>query len=468
MRRELTVLGLVLCAVLCASCSSRGDRTARASAPAHIETWAYVDSCHGVGRRQTELIRHWVTYAETKCAATDPIAPAVCRKGARSYCIAISYIDPNLDWSKAGLGLTVPGCVRIGDRGCANEGWFVHDARTGRRLTWTNSNLGSAYLLNGGDPSLDRFIVGFTNRALARFSGLMVDDVGASTREQLYGDGRPFYTSSAELRSDAAVRQAHVRLADRLARSFLQIDNGLSVNPNNLPAFDLLGHPTAVVGLVSEGYPEDAANTLANWYSTGLDDIAHLENTPRLARDFIVLLGYNSRGSLAARRVQEATVMLGFEPGRIVDWGDLAQTRLGLAIWPEEGLYFEQPLQTMQDPSGLRCMNGLGGPCTHGHADLEVARGVNLHEQTGGAGVYRREFRRCFLRGVPIGGCAAIMNDTERPITISSTWLRQRYRHEITIDGGYVQAAGRLNIDGASFTPGVTAIAADDAALLSR
>jgi hypothetical protein len=467
MRRGLTLLGLVACAVLCAACSSDGPTT-RAVAPAHVETWAYVDSCHGVSQRQTELVRHWVTYAETKCAGADPIAPAACRTGARSYCVAISYLDPNLDWSRAGLGLTVPSCVRTDRRGCANEDWFVHDARTGRRLTWTASNLGSAWLLDGGDPSLDRFIVGFADRALARFRGLMVDDVGASTREQLYGNGHPSYASSAELHSDAAVRNAHVRLATELARSFLQIDNGLNVNPNNLPAFDLLDHPAAVVGLVSEGYPEDADNTLASWYSTGLDDIAYLENTPRLARNFIALLGYNSSGSMAARRVQEATVMLGFEPGRIVDWADLAQTKPGLAVWPEEGLYFEQPLETMRVPSGPRCMNGLGGPCVQGHADLQVARGTNLHEQTGGAGVYRREFRRCFLRGAPIGGCAAIVNDTDRAITISSSWLRGQYRHAITMAGGSVADGGRLKLDGADFTPGVTTIAADDAALLTE
>lgn len=440
---------------------------APAPPPNHIPTWAYVDSCDGVGRRQTGLVRQWVTYAETKCAEVHPIAPMICRAHGISYCTSISYIDPNLDWSEASLGLLVPRCIRQPNRACANESWFVHDARTGRRLTWTAPSLGSAYLLNGANPSYDAFVARYARRALAAFDGLMVDNVSASTAEQLYGSGDPVYTTSAELRSNAAVQQAHVRLAEELGPSFLQIDNGINMNPYTLPSFALLNHPKTVVGLVAESFPE-LTTGLASWYSTGLDDIAYLDDTPSLARNFIVLLGYNLVGSATARRVQEATVMLGFEPGKIVDWADLAMTKPGLAVWPEEGLYFEQPLESMQEPSGPRCLNGLGGPCAHGHADLRVALGAGRVEQAGGAGVYRREFGRCFLRSVPIGGCAAIMNDTNRTVTISGSWLRQRYRYEMTFDGGYVQTGGRLNVAGAAFTPGVTTIAPGDAALLSQ
>lgn len=386
----------------------------------------------------------------------------------------MSYIDTNLDWSRAGLGMAVPSCTRAkaDPATCANEAWFVHQPGyhdRQHRLTWTSATLGSAYLLDGADPSFDRFVVAYAHRTLSAFDGLMVDDVGASAAEQLYGDANPIYTSSDELRTDAAVQQSHVTLAGELAPSFLQVDNGLVVNPSDPPAFALLNRPAAVVGLVSESYPENSStNALASWYSTGLDDMAYLEHAPQLAKNFMVLLGYNSSGMLFARRVQEATVMLGFEPGKIVDWADLDEDKPGLAVWPEEGLYFTQPLQTMQMPSGPSCLNGLGGPCAHGHADLQVAAGANTHEQTGGAGVYRREFRECFLRGVPIGGCAAIMNDTNRPVAVSGSWLTQHYRHEVTMVGGELQFGGRLDIRGARFTPGATTIAPDDAVLLSR
>ena len=160
--------------------------------------------------------------------------------------------------------------------------------------------------------------------------------------------------------------------------------------------------------------------------------------------------------------------MLGFAPRQLVDWPDLDLNHAGLAVWPEEGLYFSDPLETMGMPTGPHCLDGLGGPCGHGHADLRVAAGTNASEQPDGAGVYRREFRRCYDRGRPIGGCAAIVNDTDAPVTIEGAWLRQRYRFEMTFAGGEVQSGGRLNIHGTPLLAGTTMIAPDDAALLSQ
>jgi hypothetical protein len=473
MRLASILLCSLTCLLACAGCGGAGRPPRAPRVPAHIETWAYVDPCHGVGSAQRRLVREWVTYAEAKCATGLGVAVGDCRARGVSYCTSVAYIDPNLDWSGAGLGMVVPSCMhgRAGVQACANEDWFVHKpGRTDRagRLTWKSPDIGSAYLLDGADASFDRFVTAYAHRVLSRFDALMVDDVGASTREQLFGDADPIYTSSEELRTDAQVQRDHVTLADDLAPRYLQIDNGLSVNPSSLPAFTLLNRPHQVVGLVAEGYPESLeSETVASWYSTGLDDIAYLEHAPQLAHDFVVLLGYNPSGSDAARRVQEATVMLGFEPGRIVDWADLDQNAPGPAVWPEEGLYFEQPVQTMQAPIGPACMNGAGGPCDHGHADLELALGSAADEQQGGAGVYRREFEHCFYAGRPIGPCAAIMNDTKRPEVAERSWLTQDYRYEITFAGGEVGRGGHLVLHGARFTPGRTTIAPDDAALLT-
>jgi hypothetical protein len=478
-------LAVLACAAACWACGACGAthhgadrqraaaRRAPASIPRHVETWAYVDSCHGVGRAEIGLVRRWVTFAESKCASDRWLAPAACATRGRRYCTSIAYLDPNLDWSEADLGLVVPSCTHPVPQAsaCGNEDWFVHlPGSTGQdsRLRWTSPDLGFAYLLDDAASGVQRFIAAYARRALADFDALMVDDVGASIREQFYGDADPIYTASDELRSDADVLREHATLAARLA-PFVQVDNGLSVNPFNLPAFPLLGRPRQVVGLVAEGYPESAMpNRLAEWYSTGLDDIAYLEHAPALRRDFIALLGYNARGSLAARRVQEATLMLGFEPGRLVDWEDLDTDRPGLAVWPEEGLYFTEPLQTMGMPSGPRCLDGLGGPCARGHADLQVAGGHNAEEQPGGAGVYRREFRACYLRGAPIGPCAAVVNDTEAPVVVRRSWLVQRYRHEIELDRGDVQAGGEVDVHGPEVIPGSTTIGPDDALLLSR
>jgi hypothetical protein len=456
---------------LVVSCGSVHRRLPPPVAPTHVATWAYVDACDGVGPAQVALVRTWVTYAEAKCANDHELAPDACHEGTKTYCTSVAYIDPNLAWTNAGQGFPIPRCVRAAHGACANEAWYVHGSTaTGgvARLRWTAPEFGVANLLNGSDPSLDSFVSAYAHRALSHFNGLMVDDVDASTQEQLFGSGIPKYLTSDELHSNAAVQADHVTLADAL-QPFVQIDNGLSVNPFTLPAFVLLNRPSDVVGLVAEGYPESGkTNSLDHWYSTGLDDLAYLETDRALDRDFVALLGYNPSGSMVARLVQEATLMLVFEPGRVVDWEDLQQDGPGLAVWPEEQLYFERPLETMRKPYGWACMDALGGPCFHGHADLQVAHGYNVDEQHRGAGVYRREFARCFLRGYAIGGCAALVNDTDRTVTAQQRWLKRSYRYTMTLVGGELEYGGWLVVHGPKFTPGVTTIGPDSALLLSR
>ena len=52
--------------------------------------------------------------------------------------------------------------------------------------------------------------------------------------------------------------------------------------------------------------------------------------------------------------------------------------------------------------SASGCLQGTGAYCASGgHNDIQVAPGV-----------YRREFKQCYNRGVLIGQCAAIVNTT--------------------------------------------------------
>jgi hypothetical protein len=151
-------------------------------------------------------------------------------------------------------------------------------------------------------------------------------------------------------------------------------------------------------------------------------------------------------------------VLLGYRPGHVVDWADLEQDSLDLAVWPEEGIYPTQPLESMAAPRGNGCLTGSGAVCSAGgHNDVQVAPGV-----------YRREFRTCYDHGAAFGGCAVIVNDTSRAVAVSPSWLHQLYLHQITLNGGDVQSGGTINTTGAVFIPGVTPLAAHDALLLAR
>jgi hypothetical protein len=225
------------------------------------------------------------------------------------------------------------------------------------------------------------------------------------------------------------------------------------VNPNLPPPFAMLGDPSTVNGVIAEGAPEDNG-TLVSYYSTMLDDMAYVDQTPN---DFIVLLSYDPSGSLQSRRVQAASVLLGYSPGHTVSWSDLETSSTRLAVWPEEGIVPTSPVQTMGAPGGTGCLAGTGAVCASGgHNDLQVAPGV-----------YRREFAACENQGVAFGACAVIVNTTGSPVTVQPGWLTQTYQHQVTMTGGDVQSGGTVNLAGAPFTAGATTIAPQDAAILT-
>jgi hypothetical protein len=185
-----------------------------------------------------------------------------------------------------------------------------------------------------------------------------------------------------------------------------------------------------------------------------LDEMGYIDHT---ANGFQVLLSYDSSGSLQGRRVQAATILLGYSTGHTVSWSDLEQNSNNLAVWPEEGIYPTNPVQSMAAPSGTGCFAGTGINCPNGgHNDIQVS-----------IGVYRREFGKCYNQGVAFGPCAAIVNDSGSSITVPASWLSQTYGHQITFSGVDVQSGGTIGLTGAGFSAGSTTIPANDAVLLA-
>lgn len=150
-------------------------------------------------------------------------------------------------------------------------------------------------------------------------------------------------------------------------------------------------------------------------------------------------------------------MLLGYSPGHLVDWADLETGSGNLAVWPEEGIYPTNPVQTMAAPHGSGCLAGNGQVCSGGgHNDLQVAPGV-----------YRREFGACYDQGTSFGECAAVVNTTSNAVTVKSSWLTQSYGHEITFNGGDVQSGGTVNLTGAGFNAGSGTVGPHSALLLA-
>jgi hypothetical protein len=415
----------------------------------HVPTWAFDDGCNGGSGASVSLVRGWLSYAESNCGAVGPDGKALtdCHAAGVTYCQAIQYLNANEIYGKGSVPIAAD----------AQENWWLHRPRTSDsagRLVKNGASWGHAYELDGSNHAVDAWFQNYVRGGFSSFDGLMMDDVAGSTDAQFYGTQA---SSSDEISSDGGVLAEHERMAAAMTRadgsSFLQIDNGINVNPYLPTTLPLLGDPSSVQGLIAEGDPI-SDGTVTSYYSTLLDDMSYVDAT---SNDFLVLLSYDQNGSLQARRVQAATVLLGYSPGHTVSWSDLEQNSNDLAVWPEQGIVPTEPVQSMAAPGGSGCLTGGGQVCSSGgHNDVQVA-----------SGVYRREFKSCYDQGVGFGACAAVMNDTANPVTVQGSWLTQSYSHQITMNGGDVQSGGTVELTGTGFTPGATTIPPHDAVLLS-
>jgi len=435
------------------SAAKRGKVRARKTAvldvnvtPTHIATWSTDDGCNDGAGASAALVREWVTYAASRCGPNATKALNNCHANGLTYCTAVAYLDPEKVYSVGSVPIAAS----------AQENWWLHEpgyTDSAHRIWF--SAYGGGNVLNEDNPAVDSWFHSYVAQSYNSYDALLVDETVGSMSQELYPSG---FDSTEEIPTDVALQASHEQMAAALTHQngtpFLQIDNSLTANDNLATALPMLNNPSSVVGVITEDAPE-YDGTLTLYFSTLLDEMAYVDHT---ADDFVVLLSYDASGSLTARRVQAATVMLGYSPGHTVSWSDLDTSSTDLEIWPEEGILPTDPLQSMTEPGGADCLAGKGVVCpTGGHSGLEVAPGV-----------YRREFGTCYDRGMAFGSCAAIVNTNSVPVRIQKSWLSRRYGHEVTMAGGDVQSGGTINLSGAPMIAGRTMIAADDAALLSR
>jgi hypothetical protein len=433
--------------------SSSGPTTGSTwTAQPHVETWAYDDCGNGGSSTATALVRQWVTYAEANCGpGGDAKTLSDCHSASTTFCNVIQYLDTN--W------IFPNGSPPWGPfSAAASESWYQHTpgSQTTRIMS---SGYGGGYLINQSDPAVKSFFQSYVRNHYGAEDGLMMDDQSTSLSTQLYYSTCGC-SSSNEVSSTPALRSAHEAMSAAMTHAtgqpYIQIDNSLPANPYLPQGFDMLDRQAGVTGFVKEGSPE-YNGTLDPYYSTLLDEIAYVASTPT---GFVVPLSYGSAGASyqqQSRRVQEATMLVGYSPGHLADWADLEQGSNNLAVWPEEGIYPTAPLQSMGAPGGNGCLGGTGDVCsTGGHNDVQVVPGV-----------YRREFGACYNHGVLFGACATIINTTASSVTIRSSWLTRSYGHQITFSGGDVQSGGAINLAGATVTPDSSTVGAHDAVLLA-
>lgn len=423
--------------------------TPTVAVPSHTETWAYDDCGNGGVGASSALVRQWVSYAETNCGpGGDAKALTDCHAGGVTYCQVMQYLDTNLIYYTAGSASPQWSPWS----GVAAEGWYLHQPSSTARVA--TSAFGGGYFDNQTNGAVQAFYQSYVRAHYPNEDGLFMDDQGAGVSQQFYGSNS---SSSSEVTTDTQLQAAHAAMSAALTRPdgtpYPQVDNTLPDCGNPFETeqgLSMIAKP--VVGLLAEGCP--TVNGALNGYYLGmLDDMAYVNAS---TSGFTALLSYGQAGASyqqKARRIQEATVLLGYAPGRVVDWAELEQGNSNLAVWPEEGIYPTGPLQTMASPAGAGCFGATGAVCsTGGHNDLQVS-----------AGVVRREFSACYDQGAPIGPCAAVVNTTGAAVTIQPGWLSRSYGHQVAMTGGDIQAGGTVSVTG----PAAASVGAQDAVLLT-
>jgi hypothetical protein len=466
------------------SLGASGSLTA-SSVPPHVETMTWDDndhvpgsSCDGGYTAHAPLVQHWLTYALDCSVASGSKAIQDCHPSSGgNYCTTFTYTDPNFYyppwgpkdcWSSMTLPANVP------------EDWWLHEpgfTDSAHRLNVHGDNCPVTWVFNQLNPAFDAWFDQWARASYNGFDGLWLDDTAPSMKAQFYDSG---YGTSQEIGTDTLLRNSHVRLAAALTHtngsSFLILYNGDNPNPYELSPFPpplppLIDDPSNAVGYEMENEPwayscGGASGCFAPWYSSLLDQVAYVDNEEPAG--YFLALHAEGAGT-TARLVQEATILLGYSPTHLVDWADLDSQATNLHVFPEEGIYPTEPVQSMgapSDGSSGPCLTGNGQLCTSGgHNDVQVLPGTDIEHYTG---VFRREFAACYNHGVLFGQCAAIVNNTAHPVTVKASWLRQAYGHQITLIGGDVESHGSIDLTGATFTAGVTQVPAQRAMLLAR
>lgn len=409
-----------------------------------MPTWAY-DEIGSEGENATAAqVQAYVNYAEGGEGNAKALSDCT------SSCKSVFYMDPNLLYQMA-----CPSAEEQQLESASSESWYVHLAGysdKGHRAygTYTQSCNGKSvsvpvYEMDDRDAGYQAYYRTYLQENADSWDYYFMDDTSGEVLSQLYGPGGGFChnappddycLSTAEYPENATVAAAHGEFVNALKHkndSPMQVFfNGVAFNEGQMSDVDVLQSSSSFVGAACEG-----CVVSYGLRPTVYEETLNAMNSVNATRGSFILLsmGNSSAGSstqIEERMLTAAIFWLGYSSGHSIVWPDLENNTTNLAVWPEYNVVVTDPLESM----------------TTGATNLQVA-----------SGVYRREFGACYDARVAIGQCAAIVNSTGSTVTISSSWLRESYTHEISVSGGDIESGGRvvtesITVNGTKLAPG--------------
>lgn len=380
--------------------------------PTRVKTWYYF-GLNGVNEDvPASVMATYADYVEDDGSSAEH-AQAFKSAGGR---FAGAYTDPAyVPYCRPPFAPPAGKCD--GPFGNAGEGAWFHGRDGTRVRRYVDAHFQYQEALNPLSPEARRAWHAMTAALLAKAPSLdffFADDAGGPlhTRD-MSPQSSEFYDfddAGVEITSDAVFRDAWIAYLGQAVRPL--VVNGYD-SGTGLPSYGgAFLRPSFVWGEVHEGcfrnsgglkterrdgWPAEQAGLLAN---TALHKIAvcFMMGTP----------------TVSSRLYALASWWLSYDP----QWSVMAPIDPipgGSALLPETELVPAYPVRTARS---------------------------SADELRDASGVYVREFRRCYLRGVPAGPCAAFVNPSFRVLDMPHA--AARYRHALVLDDRDLLRGGRV------------------------
>jgi hypothetical protein len=494
--------------------------------PKHILTWAYDGGDGGMTDGTTPVstnptskhhVQTWVSFAEAGNASNRPQKAFYDCGYSGAPCKFVIYYDPVTLFSDCD-----PDVEFLSEN--TSEDYYLHDSAPASQSNRTTRTLNgcrgpaTVYFPNLTNPAVGQWFARHELWTIPENSNtVMMQDVSDADCRSKFHPGQTYTpyelqgTPSCEASLTKALRTTAEQMRWKDGTPVPVIVNGLAginqYEKAHVRSVPLLRPGSNIIGGISEAH--DVARTnyrpLGTYGNVNTASLVYAENQDAL----FVYLGTprapvgseqactdaannveTNCGQLQLRRLMLAAFWLAYKEDHEVIFEATvphANNNPGLrllTIYPEMSIYPSEPLKALRpfdvnlpstDGSGCGPEPGSGGIQT-----FVVSCGT-LNDGKTPAGVYVREFRRCYNFGDLIGSgqCAVVMNTTDGAITIGQ-WFSQDYTNKMVWgtgprDGADVLTAGcddskcptsAIDPLGAPFKVGQTRVPAFDAAFL--
>jgi hypothetical protein len=353
----------------------------------HVLTWAWIEQGGHIPPKQAAPYLDWA-------AVNNPDANAYSAAGIKT----VLYSDPNR---------TYPGQPMYSN----DESTFAHDC-AGRRIT-INGRPGPTYQMDPNSPDLLQLWAGWVNWEL---NGVHYDAIFDDDANSIHNTSAPpcGYNQIAWSRASNTMNENLGK--DIIYNGLGTLGNGINKPP---PAIQL--NPSTIGGMLEGCYNNitvvDPVPTKAVWHNFETTEFTmSTVQKPFVCRGLKATPGQTS---YASRIYQYASFLLTYNPATSI-MSEKFATPSNVGVFPEETFVALEPL--IQSPYSID--------------DLKISKWT-----------YGRQYAACYVWGVSIGACAAVVNADNKAKSHPFPWPGV-YAHTLVLHGAGIFDGGSMSVNG--------------------